>query len=590
MKSFRLLLNLLLFFPFIGLQAQTLSVESFRLLENDLAANTQGTMMRDQNGEVAALIRVVTSEKGFVFDGGMMGIVGTKQDVGEILLYVPHGIQKITIKHDQLGVLRDYYFPIPIEKARTYELKLVSGRVKTIIEEEQTTQFLVLKVDPPTASVYLDGRIQSLMSDGSVSVLTEFGRHEYRVEAAGYITQAGVVEVGREKVTKEIVLKSSKAQLTLHVANDDAEIWLNGEIMGTGYWSGLVNPGKYVAEARLDHHRNRSVTFDVEEQEEKNVTLTPPDPMYGSMQFNSDPVETTVYLDGKVVGTTPMILNNILEGSHEVKFEKKGYHSYETVVVVTEGKRAEVQCSLSDIFTATITSRPEGASLKINGESKGVTPYVAQMSSGDYQIEIERFGYKTFDNRVHLDAVDNTLNVRLARQFFKPSGFYFAGIMDYIPPLGKNANSGAAVGCFVKNVNAEASYLIGINSDDISVSYISVDSDEKVRHVAYNVKSCINFKMGYGFLLGHRMRLTPQAGAKITEFKGDDGSNTFVASATGSITLEFGMVNHVALYLSPYVSVPVSKGEIMEKLMDVSDMASKYGKGAGASVGLSFYF
>ena len=139
-------------------------------------------------------------------------------------------------------------------------------------------------------------------------------------------------------------------------------------------------------------------------------------------------------------------------------------------------------------------------------------------------------------------------------------------------------------------MNAEASYLIGINSDDISVSYISVDSDEKVRHVAYNVKSCINFKMGYGFLLGHRMRLTPQAGAKITEFKGDDGSNTFVASATGSITLEFGMVNHVALYLSPYVSVPVSKGEIMEKLMDVSDMASKYGKGAGASVGLSFYF
>ena len=590
MKSFRLLLNLLLFFPFIGLQAQTLSVESFRLLENDLAANTQGTMMRDQNGDVAALIRVVTSEKGFVFDGGMMGIVGTKQDVGEILLYVPHGIQKITIKHDQLGVLRDYYFPIPIEKARTYELKLVSGRVKTIIEEEQTTQFLVLKVDPPTASVYLDGRIQSLMSDGSVSVLTEFGRHEYRVEAAGYITQAGVVEIGREKVTKEIVLKSSKAQLTLHVANEDAEIWLNGEKVGTGQWSGLVNPGKYVAEARLDHHRNRSVTFDIEEQEEKNVSLTPPDPMYGSMQFNSDPVETTVYLDGKEVGTTPMILNNILEGSHEVMFEKKGYHSYETVVVVTEGKRAEVQCSLSDIFTATITSRPEGASLKINGESKGVTPYVAQMSSGDYQILIERFGYKTYDNKVYLDAVDNTLNARLARQFFKPSGFYFAGIMDYIPPLGKNANSGAAVGCFVKNVNVEASFLIGINSEDISVSYISVDADEKIRHVAYNVKSSINLKMGYGFLLGHRMRLTPQAGAKITEFKGDDGSNTFVASATGSLTLEFGLVNHVALYLSPYILVPVSKGEIMEKLMDVSDMASKYGKGAGASVGLSFYF
>ena len=82
------------------------------MLENDLTANTYGSMMRDQNGEVAALIRVVTPEKGFVFDGGMMGIVGTKQDVGEILVYVPHGIQKITVKHEQLGILRDYYFPI----------------------------------------------------------------------------------------------------------------------------------------------------------------------------------------------------------------------------------------------------------------------------------------------------------------------------------------------------------------------------------------------------------------------------------------------------------------------------------------------
>ena len=134
-------LTALLFFILgTALRAQTLSVESFRLLENDLAANIQGTMRFDQNGQVAALIRVVTSEKGFVFDGGMLGVVDTKQDVGEILIWVPRAIQRITIKHELLGVLRDYYFPIPIEGGRTYELKLLSGRVRTIVEEEQTTQ------------------------------------------------------------------------------------------------------------------------------------------------------------------------------------------------------------------------------------------------------------------------------------------------------------------------------------------------------------------------------------------------------------------------------------------------------------------
>ena len=36
--------------------AQTFSVESFKLLDNDMTANTYGTMEYDQNGDVAALI------------------------------------------------------------------------------------------------------------------------------------------------------------------------------------------------------------------------------------------------------------------------------------------------------------------------------------------------------------------------------------------------------------------------------------------------------------------------------------------------------------------------------------------------------
>ena len=36
--------------------AQNISVASFKLLDSDLTANTTGTMERDQNGEVAALI------------------------------------------------------------------------------------------------------------------------------------------------------------------------------------------------------------------------------------------------------------------------------------------------------------------------------------------------------------------------------------------------------------------------------------------------------------------------------------------------------------------------------------------------------
>ena len=134
-----------LFLPLI-VKAQNISVASFKLLENDLTANTTGTTERDQNGEVAALIKVVTTEQGFVFDGGMTGIVKTKQGVGEIWVYVPHGIRRITVQHPQLGVLRDYYFPISIEIGKTYEMKLTTGKVETIVTRSINKQFVIFNV------------------------------------------------------------------------------------------------------------------------------------------------------------------------------------------------------------------------------------------------------------------------------------------------------------------------------------------------------------------------------------------------------------------------------------------------------------
>ena len=71
-------LCLLMLFVSMWINAQNLSVKSFRLLETDLTANLEGTKEIDQNGEVAALIKIETNQTGFIFDGGSLGIVDTK--------------------------------------------------------------------------------------------------------------------------------------------------------------------------------------------------------------------------------------------------------------------------------------------------------------------------------------------------------------------------------------------------------------------------------------------------------------------------------------------------------------------------------
>ena len=101
-----------------------MKVTSFKLLETDLTANTRGTQKLDSNGELAALVKIVTPERGFAFDGGALGIVSTEERTGEIWVYVPRRAQKLTILHSTLGVLRDYYYPVAINGGRTYEMVL----------------------------------------------------------------------------------------------------------------------------------------------------------------------------------------------------------------------------------------------------------------------------------------------------------------------------------------------------------------------------------------------------------------------------------------------------------------------------------
>jgi hypothetical protein len=134
MRKILLLICSILITGILPVMADGISVISFKLLDTDLTANTRGTQKLDQNGEKAALIKIVTPERGFLFNGGSLGIVGTEEKAGEIWLYVPPRAQKITITHEVFGVLRDYFYPVSVQGGRTYEmlLDIGTGRYVTI--------------------------------------------------------------------------------------------------------------------------------------------------------------------------------------------------------------------------------------------------------------------------------------------------------------------------------------------------------------------------------------------------------------------------------------------------------------------------
>lgn len=153
MKRFAAIFILL--FAAVSVSAQTDSsgffVQSFKKLDWDLDARSNHPML-DQNNRRAALIKVVIPEAGFDFDVGVMGVVGVKQEVGEVWVYVPEGVRKITIRHQTHGIIRDYEFGCPIESATVYEMKLhvpLRPKVTVIVKDSIIVRDSIVYVPTP---------------------------------------------------------------------------------------------------------------------------------------------------------------------------------------------------------------------------------------------------------------------------------------------------------------------------------------------------------------------------------------------------------------------------------------------------------
>ena len=454
------ILNVLLFLTLFSSLSAEISVKSFRKLENDMTARIDAKKI-DQNGDVCAIIKVVTTQTGFIWEPDGLGIISAENKGGEYWLYVPYGAKRLTIKHPQLGVLRDYLYNIPIEKASVYEMVLTTGKVITTVEETIESQWLVITSEPTDAAIYIE---DAFVKTGTYQTKLKPGSYSYRIEAPLYHTEAGKVEITDSKrelavklnpafgfiqvnsepekdakviidgktltlntpcksealssgehtvqLIKEMYQSTSKkinvtdgltipitftlqpnfAELTLS-SMPSTKLYVNNQLEGTGSWKGRLNPGVYTLEAKLEKYRTAKQDIEVIAGDSKTVELQPT-PIYGSIDISTIPIGATITINGKDYGTTPNTINKMMIGDYTVQLTKPDYATVNKTISITDGKSTEIAENLSNGRTITITSTPAGASLFIDENKIGTTPYNGSLTFGNHTLKIENEGKK----------------------------------------------------------------------------------------------------------------------------------------------------------------------------------------------------
>lgn len=224
-----------LFFLFLSIfeiDAQNkIRVNSFQRMETDVTARITSPK-RDQNGEVCALIRIVTTEKELMFEADALGITARENKPGEIWIYVPRGARRISIMHNDYGVLRNYFYPDIIEKAVVYEMELSVGDAVQRVVSDTNTQLLVMRPEPIMADIYIDEE-KAPVENGLFTATMKKGMHTYRVEAPMYAPEVGVIDLGSEQKVMSVTLRPRFGYLEIFsLPEQEAKVYIDSVQVG----------------------------------------------------------------------------------------------------------------------------------------------------------------------------------------------------------------------------------------------------------------------------------------------------------------------------------------------------------------------
>lgn len=437
----------------VGVQAQELAVQSFVLAETDLTANTPGTMVQDQNGNVCALIKVETTQKGFTFDVGVLGVMSVVEQPGEIWVYVPFGVRKITVRHPQLGILRDYQIPCAIEKGRTYIMTLTAGTVRTIVDYAPSKQFLQIQLNPADAILEINDKIK-VADNGVYQELLPFGRYQYKAYSPDYHDLVGVVEVSDPDNAHKLnlTLKAAFGRLSVSERSQPdlagASVYIDEKYIGKVPVKDFkIASGSHRVRILKEMYEPYDQTFTV--SDEQNFQMTPTlVPDFAEVTL-STAEGAEILVNDEYKGTRKWS-GKLSNGSYIFETRMQGHIPYKMSYDISrndQGKTINLQGPTPIYGSLAISSTPPNAKITINGKSVGETPkYISRQVIGKYTVIAEIDGYQKQTKTVEVaEGAEASLTFELKKQETAVAIVPAAG-------SGTNSGSGSGTGDFVLKV------------------------------------------------------------------------------------------------------------------------------------------
>jgi len=128
-------------------------------------------------------------------------------------------------------------------------------------------------------------------------------------------------------------------------------------------------------------------------------------PASGDLALISEPEGATAFLNGRLVGATPLVLNRLKLGHYSLRLEKQGFAPLQRSVRI-EKEGLALRETLSALPTAelTVEIKPDGSEVLLDGELIGHTPmHLPDVPLGPHDLLVRRTNFNSYVK--HIDVV-----------------------------------------------------------------------------------------------------------------------------------------------------------------------------------------
>ena len=385
------LLFLLFVLQTIAALSQKLQVESFKITESDISAQTQPR--KDLNDRNCALVKVQ-------FVGAISEVEGNVvkplvSHGNETWVYMPQGSR-------QLKLLTQRYLPVMVTFADYGVEKLESNRTYVLVLVKPNGQndpidaggnFYAISVLPKDAKVMVDGVLQESSSDGEYSAMLPYGTHTYKVEAGGYISKSGSFSVSSGDMAPiNVSLVSALATVSVTCPTPAVSLYVDKKSVGNVPWSGSLKEGMHLIEVKKNGYRSQQKTILLSQQQKLDVGFGELVAILGNLSVNYKPFGAEVYVDGKKLGQSPRVFNGLLIGNHQVEVRKDGYATDKKSVTISEGQTASISGTLASNTASSSNGYASSSSVSSGGNEisipvkNGITIDMVKVEAGIFMM------------------------------------------------------------------------------------------------------------------------------------------------------------------------------------------------------------